>query len=85
MCVRLAVMKDAVEGVQKVASDRLTDVADAYVHALLGRYPRARYAVGWDCKYVWIPMSWLPEWMADRLVGLIVPTPPIAALRKIRQ
>ncbi len=25
---------------------------DAYEHALLGRYPRARYVVGMDAKYI---------------------------------
>jgi len=47
------------------ASASLTDVVDAYEHALLGRFPRARYLVGKDANYLFIPLQALPEWLGD--------------------
>ena len=42
----------------------LSDVVQAYEHALLARYPRARYLVGQDAVYKarWAAM---PEWYSD--------------------
>ena len=48
-----------------VVSEDITPVVDAYIHALLAAYPRARYVVGWDAKLVFLPMSLMPEWMSD--------------------
>ena len=64
------------------ASDRFSDVVDAYEHALLGLYPRARYVVGWDAwVFIWIQA--LPEWMADWLsVHLYSNMPLPACVRK---
>jgi NAD(P)-dependent dehydrogenase (short-subunit alcohol dehydrogenase family) len=58
-----------VQGFDKVSSSRITDVVDAYQHALLGRFPRARYVVGTDAKYLWLPVQWLPEWLGDILMN----------------
>ena len=48
-------------------SANLDDVVNAYINALLSRFPRSRYVVGWDakCKLI-LPM--LPEWLGDRLL-----------------
>ena len=52
-----------------IVSERISDVIDAYEHALLGRFPRARYLVGKDAKLVWIPFNhWMPEWLGDLLL-----------------
>jgi NAD(P)-dependent dehydrogenase (short-subunit alcohol dehydrogenase family) len=53
---------------KKMGSTRLDDVVDAYQHAILGRFPRARYVVGKDGKYIFLPMQSLPEWMSDWLL-----------------
>jgi hypothetical protein len=58
-------------------------VTDAYQHALFGRFPRARYAVGPDSHLIWLPLSYLPEWIGDFLLGfidLLIPLP--AAMKK---
>jgi hypothetical protein len=49
----------------KLASDRIMDVVDAYEHALFGLFPRARYLIGLDAKLLWLPLQWLPEWLGD--------------------
>jgi retinol dehydrogenase-16 len=54
----------------KGGNTRPDDVVDAYVHALLGRYTRARYVVGADAQYFWVPaLTLLPEWAIDRVLG----------------
>jgi len=49
----------------KIGSYNFDKVVDAYQHALLGHFPRARYMIGTYAKYVFMPMQWLPEWLGD--------------------
>jgi len=67
-----------------LGSSRVDDVVDAYQHALLGTYPRARYLVGFDAKYIWMPLQWMPEWLGDWLLTKLDPNQPLpaAALKK---
>jgi hypothetical protein len=56
----------------------ITPVIDAYQHAVLGRFPRARYVVGIISRLIYIPFSHLPEWLFDavlRIIGLSLPLP----------
>jgi len=58
-------------GIKKIlqfTSSRLDDVVDAYQHALFGTFPRARYVVGYDAKFVFLPLLWMPEWLSDWLL-----------------
>src|SRR6218665_1414521 len=62
-------------------SERFSDVVDAYEHALLGLYPRARYLVGWDARVVvWIQA--LPEWIGDWLFFHLYSNSPLPACVK---
>jgi len=75
------------EGLDKdiklLGSPRVSDVVNAYEHALLGLYPRARYVIGFDAKYIWLPLQWMPEWMGDMILGKLDPERPLpAVLRK---
>ncbi len=58
---------------------QVPEVVDAYVHALLGRYPRARYVVGKDAKYLWLVLQWVPEWLSDWLLFKFDPNQPLPA------
>lgn len=59
-------------------SERFSDVVDAYEHALLGLYPRARYVVGWDATlFIWIQA--LPEWLGDWLFSQLYSDSPLPA------
>lgn len=69
----------------KVASTRISDVIDAYEHALLGRYPRARYVVGNDARFLWLPLQALPEWLGDWILDHLDPKKPIPAALKKKQ
>lgn len=56
------------ERFDKLASGRVEDVVGAYEHALLGRFPRARYVIGTDAIFLWLPVQWLPEWIGDYIL-----------------
>ncbi|XP_046569854.1 retinol dehydrogenase 7-like isoform X2 [Haliotis rubra] len=45
-------------------------VVDAYTHAITAMFPRLRYLVGYDCKYIFRPLWNLPEWILDRILSL---------------
>jgi len=62
-----------------MGSPRVDDVVDAYQHALLGTYPRARYLVGFDAKFIWMPLQYLPEWLGDWLLAKFDPKQPLPA------
>ncbi|XP_063964661.1 retinol dehydrogenase 16-like isoform X2 [Lytechinus pictus] len=49
-----------------VSSD-FTKVTDAIEHALFSTWPKTRYAVGWDANLIWMPMSYAPTWIQDKL------------------
>ncbi|NXJ86913.1 H17B6 dehydrogenase, partial [Trogon melanurus] len=50
---------------QKKCSSNLSLVTDCMEHALTSRYPRTRYAAGWDAKLFFIPLSYLPSALVD--------------------
>ncbi|XP_064495077.1 retinol dehydrogenase 16-like [Pseudopipra pipra] len=61
--------------VHRLSSSRLSPVTGAMTHALLSRCPRSRYAAGWDARLLFLPLSYCPAWLADTLLGLLLPTP----------
>ncbi|XP_033754791.1 retinol dehydrogenase 7-like isoform X2 [Pecten maximus] len=48
----------------------LSKVTDAMVHALFAMYPYARYRVGYDCRFMYWPLSLAPLWFSDWLCSL---------------
>ncbi|XP_044072150.1 dehydrogenase/reductase SDR family member 9 [Siniperca chuatsi] len=36
-------------------------------HAVSAVYPRTRYSAGWDAKFFWLPLSYMPTCISDRL------------------
>ncbi|CAK8674455.1 unnamed protein product [Clavelina lepadiformis] len=45
---------------EKNTCSDLSKVIRAFEHALFAKYPRNRYVVGWDAKFVLLPLSLLP-------------------------
>ena len=45
-------------------TEDITPVIDAYIHALMAVFPRARYTMGNDTK-IWLTVHALPEWLGD--------------------
>ena len=50
-------VKLAYMDIKRTASDRISDVVDAYENALLAMFPRGRYVVGWTLSYSGCPSS----------------------------
>ena len=63
-----------------MASDNVGDVVDAYEHALLGCFPRARYMVGKDAAIIYRWLEKLPEWLADLIFEKLINSPLPACL-----
>lgn len=61
-------MSSLLEGVMSSLSPHSYKVVDAYVDAITSKYPRARYLVGYDAKFLYVPLYYLPEWLMDWLI-----------------
>ena len=67
-----------VEDLVKMCSPALHLVVDAYEHAVVGKFPRGRYVVGNDAKFIFWPLSLAPEWLADLVLTRKAPIPRMA-------
>ncbi|XP_070770535.1 dehydrogenase/reductase SDR family member 9 [Enoplosus armatus] len=45
----------------------LMKVVGCMEHAISAVHPRTRYSAGWDAKFFWLPMSYMPTCISDRL------------------
>ncbi|TRY92795.1 hypothetical protein DNTS_024865 [Danionella cerebrum] len=52
----------------------LSKVTSCMQHALSVCHPRTRYSAGWDAKFLWIPLSYLPACAADILINALLPS-----------
>ncbi|XP_021061273.1 17-beta-hydroxysteroid dehydrogenase type 6 [Mus pahari] len=50
-------------------STNLSLVTDCMEHALTSTHPRTRYSAGWDAKFFFIPLSYLPTSLVDYLLA----------------
>ncbi|XP_029463760.1 retinol dehydrogenase 7-like [Rhinatrema bivittatum] len=53
----------------------ISKVTKCMEHTLIAKYPRTRYAAGWDAKLFWLPLSYAPAFVADLMLSLLLPTP----------
>ena len=44
-------------------------------HALTACHPRSRYSAGWDAKFLYLPMSYLPSFLVDLMIYWNYPQP----------
>jgi len=65
--------------------NHISHVTDQVVKALFSRYPRARYVVGNDAKYVFLPVNSLPEWFSDWVVTVCGACPDPASMNSRKQ
>ncbi|XP_061548898.1 dehydrogenase/reductase SDR family member 9 isoform X2 [Phycodurus eques] len=62
---------DFLERAFKMMSERLrTDgdlmkVVGCMEHAIAAVHPRTRYSPGWDAKFIWLPLSYMPTFITD--------------------
>ncbi|XP_041807002.1 retinol dehydrogenase 1, partial [Chelmon rostratus] len=58
-----------------LCSPDISKVTRCMEHALTARFPRTRYGAGWDAKLFWIPLSYLPSFVSDFVVRVLLPSP----------
>lgn len=58
-----------------LCSADISKVTRCMEHALTASFPRTRYGAGWDAKLFWIPLSYLPSFVADFVVSVLLPSP----------
>ncbi|KAK1166108.1 retinol dehydrogenase 7-like [Acipenser oxyrinchus oxyrinchus] len=56
-------------------SSDISKVTNCMEHALIAKYPRTRYGAGWDAKFFWLPLSYVPSFIADFMLRALLPTP----------
>ncbi|XP_037369215.1 retinol dehydrogenase 7-like [Talpa occidentalis] len=71
----LASYLKSVEMVHSKWSQSLVMVTDCMEHALTACHPRTRYSAGWDAKFIYIPMSYLPTFLVDAMLAWFSPKP----------
>ncbi|XP_042350235.1 retinol dehydrogenase 7-like isoform X2 [Plectropomus leopardus] len=60
----------------------LMKVVGCMEHAISAVHPRTRYSPGWDAKFFWLPVSYMPSCIADIIFRTILPevTPKVSSL-----
>lgn len=58
-----------------ICDSDLSKVTNCMEHALTAAHPRTRYSAGWDAKLGWIPLSYLPSFVIDIALKLVMPRP----------
>uniref|UniRef100_A0A8C5MD67 Uncharacterized protein n=1 Tax=Leptobrachium leishanense TaxID=445787 RepID=A0A8C5MD67_9ANUR len=59
----------------ELSSTKLSRVTDCMEHALTAVYPWTRYSPGWDAKFYYLPVSYLPTVISDYVLCYSAPKP----------
>uniref|UniRef100_A0A3B4ALU5 Dehydrogenase/reductase (SDR family) member 9 n=1 Tax=Periophthalmus magnuspinnatus TaxID=409849 RepID=A0A3B4ALU5_9GOBI len=52
----------------KMSDGDLMKVVSCMEHAVSAVRPRTRYSAGWDAKFFWLPLSYMPTWLFDYIM-----------------
>lgn len=55
--------------VAKISDGDLMKVVGCMEHAVSAVRPRTRYSPGWDAKFFWLPLSYMPSCVADYILS----------------
>ncbi|XP_008336372.2 retinol dehydrogenase 2-like [Cynoglossus semilaevis] len=58
----------------------LMKVVRCMEHGICAVHPRTRYSPGWDSKFFWLPLSYAPTWISDRIFLRNSPKPKKSVL-----
>uniref|UniRef100_A0A8D2B6P0 Retinol dehydrogenase 16 n=1 Tax=Sciurus vulgaris TaxID=55149 RepID=A0A8D2B6P0_SCIVU len=64
-----------IRSLENRCSENLSWVTDCMEHALTACYPRTRYSAGWDAKFFYLPMSYMPTFLVDAVISWTSPKP----------
>lgn len=56
------------ESIEKKLDRDLMKVVSCMVHAVSAVHPRTRYSPGWDAKFFWLPLSYMPSFISDAII-----------------
>ncbi|KAJ8352446.1 hypothetical protein SKAU_G00239220 [Synaphobranchus kaupii] len=56
------------ERLSKMPDADLMKVVNCMEHAISAVHPRTRYSPGWDAKFFWLPLSYMPTFISDYLL-----------------
>ena len=56
------------EKVAKISDADLMKVVSCMEHAVAAVRPRTRYSPGWDAKFFWLPLSYMPTCVSDYIL-----------------
>ncbi|XP_033471331.2 retinol dehydrogenase 7-like [Epinephelus lanceolatus] len=55
--------------VAKISDGDLMKVVSCMEHAISAVQPRTRYSAGWDAKFFWLPLSYMPTCVSDYILN----------------
>ncbi|KAM9802550.1 retinol dehydrogenase 7-like [Syngnathus typhle] len=58
---------------QLLTDSNLMKVIGCMEHAVAAVHPRTRYSPGWDAKFIWLPLSYMPAFITDTLILKLSP------------
>ncbi|XP_041856911.1 dehydrogenase/reductase SDR family member 9 [Melanotaenia boesemani] len=61
------------ETFRQLTDGDLMKVVSCMEHAVAAIHPRHRYSPGWDAKFIWLPLSYMPTCITDRLFIIFSP------------
>ncbi|XP_074550991.1 retinol dehydrogenase 7-like [Halichoeres trimaculatus] len=68
------------QSVKQLGDWDLMKVVNCMEHGVSAVHPRARYSVGWDAKFLWLPLSYMPTWVLDAFIHKNSPKPKVSVL-----
>lgn len=68
-CLYLPVDKVMTEKIAKICDGDLMKVVNCMEHAVSAVRPRTRYSPGWDAKFFWLPLSYMPSCISDYILS----------------
>uniref|UniRef100_A0A1I7RXN6 Uncharacterized protein n=1 Tax=Bursaphelenchus xylophilus TaxID=6326 RepID=A0A1I7RXN6_BURXY len=66
-----SVISQWMSGVDLVANPNLSEVINAYMHAILSTRPKTRYVCGLDARLLFMPLSFLPSAFQDFILEFL--------------
>ncbi|XP_054436202.1 retinol dehydrogenase 16 [Pteronotus mesoamericanus] len=63
----LAASLKTMASLDRMCTKDLSLVTDCMEHALTACHPRTRYSAGWEAKLIYLPMSYMPTFLADAM------------------
>lgn len=74
----LSALEDVGQRFKLLSDGDLMKVVICMEHAISAVHPRTRYSPGWDAKLLWLPLSYMPTCLTDRLFIKSFPKPKVS-------